>query len=319
MEIKQFLQTLKRKQKFIWLIAGSVFLLSFIITFIQPLKYGADTQLLVVQNMPASTDAYTMSRSSEYLGNVLATVVDSNSFYNEVMTAGFNIDASYFGSNQQQKTERWHSTVKAVALGDTGIIRISVYHPDKFQVEQIANAINFVMRTKNNLYHGAGDSVNIRILDEPFVSTLPVKPNIALNLLAGLLSGLALSILYIYLFKYDQHESENADVTVSRPIVSPVSQATPAQAPMRNEIPVRPIVNQPDYRQSSQAMPERRPNNSVPQAPNKPSQTEQTSYSPNNIPLAPAEIERQAAISAEDFGGMGFEEISESGDIRNIL
>lgn len=200
MENGFFLYILRRKKQTFISIIILFLILSAVLTFIQPFKYSAKSKLLVVQKFPSETDAYVMSRSNEYLSTVLAKVIDSNSFFDDVMNTEFDINRSYFSGDSTEQMKLWENTISAQPIADTGIINIAVYHKDKYQAEEISKAINSVMIAKHTNYHGAGDKVEIKLIDGPAVSTMPVKPNIALNLAAGLLAGCLFAMIYIYLF-----------------------------------------------------------------------------------------------------------------------
>jgi capsular polysaccharide biosynthesis protein len=198
MELTSFMEALRKKQKIVWLwIFGLVFL-SALIAFSQPLKYGATSQVLVVQNFGQGTDPYTVSRSNEYLSNILARVITSQSFLNETLAAGFDIDKSYFPADLRLKMKLWQRTVSAVSVGDSGVIEISVYHPEREQAEQLAQAINYTLKSKNSLYHGFGEGLSIKVLDQPLLSVWPVKPNIPVNLGLAAFAGLLVGLLHVY-------------------------------------------------------------------------------------------------------------------------
>lgn len=172
-----------------------------VFTFIQPLKYEADSKLIVVQNLGGTiVDQYTASKSNEYLSSILAKVVSSENFFNDVMVSGFNIDKNYFSERSDEKMKMWEKTVYAGVISDTGIITISVFHPDKYQLGQIARAVNYILKTKNGQYHGGGDGVNVKIINEPIISNWPTKPNFILNFGMALVLGLIVGFNYVYLF-----------------------------------------------------------------------------------------------------------------------
>lgn len=170
-----------------------------LVTVAQPFEYGAKSKLLLVQSNVAGVDPYVISKSNGYLSDVLANVVSSNSFFSDVMNSGYHIDQGYFSGREDKIMEKWAETVDAKAINDTGIILINVYHPDRYQADQIAEAVNYILKTKNNQYHGA-DDVSIKVIDQPIVSSWPVKPNIFLNLGLALALGLVFSLSFIYLF-----------------------------------------------------------------------------------------------------------------------
>lgn len=205
MEILEFLKLVKRKKQTVISVILLFLTLSLLAIAVQPFKYGATSQVLVIQNIGYNGDPYNTSRSNEYLSNLLARVITSSSFFQEVLNSGYNVNADYFGQTQKKQMKNWNQTVEAKAINDSGIIDITVYHPDKMQASQISQAIDQVLYAKNSNYHGYGDKVTVKMIDQPDVSTLPVKPNIILNLSLGLIFGLIFAGLFIYLFPDDKH------------------------------------------------------------------------------------------------------------------
>ncbi len=208
MDLHNFLNLVRQKKQTITSIILVVVLLVSVATFVQPLKYGSTSRLLVVQNLPIGTDPYAISRSNEMITNVLAEVLESDSFYNQVINSEYNIDRSYFRKDNDSRKEmkKWASTVEAKALKDRGMIDIKVYHPNRYQVNQIAQAINQVYQTKNSNYHGLGNMVSIKVINKPYVSNWPVKPNIVLNYVLGILFAIMISLVYIYLFPEERYD-----------------------------------------------------------------------------------------------------------------
>lgn len=198
MELKTFIKAMSQYKKIFWLTISVIFLLGMTITLLQPLKYGSSSSLLIVQNYGSMTDPYTVSRSNQYLSNLLATVVTSQSFYNETMSVNANIDRSYFPTDTDKQMKLWQKTVEAKSLGDSGVIEISVYHTNRYQTQQIAKAVNYALITKNYLYRGNGNDLNIKILDEPVVSIWPVRPNILVNILIFITLGFFAGIAQVY-------------------------------------------------------------------------------------------------------------------------
>lgn len=207
-ELKDFFNLIKRKKQTIMSVILVFLVVAMIISFAQPLKYSSESRLLVVQNFPEETDPYAISKSNEYLTSILSKVISSNLFYEDIMDSGFLINRDYFSKSKNTKKEmkNWRKTVYAKPISDSGIIDIKVYHQNKEQLAQIANAINFILKSKHNLYHGAGNNITIKIIDKPIISTWPTKPNVLLNVFVAFIFALILSLSYIYLFpekKYD--------------------------------------------------------------------------------------------------------------------
>jgi len=202
MNLNEFFGLLRTKKQTIASVVILFLAITAIFTFSQPLKYNSKSSVLVVQGFAPGTDQYAVSKSNEYIGNILAKVISSNLFYNDVISSGFNINKNYFSkiNNINREMDKWRKTVQARAISDTGIIDIKIYHPDKQQLDQVAMAVNFILQSKHGQYHGLGSKVAIKIIDKPIISIWPTKPNIILNLLLAAIAGLIVSFYYIYLF-----------------------------------------------------------------------------------------------------------------------
>lgn len=200
MELADFFKQMWQKKTTVIIITIFVLLLTVAITLTQPLRYSVTTRLLVVQNYSAGTDAYGIARSNQYLSNVLAQVVYSDAFYDSVMNSGFNISAANFPANDTERRKFWLDMVDARAINDTGMIEVVIYHQDKRFADQVNRAVAYILQTKNNEYHGLGDKVRVKIIDNSMTSVWPVKPNLLINSLFGLFLGLILSACYIKLW-----------------------------------------------------------------------------------------------------------------------
>ena len=199
MEFSQYLALIKKKKAVIFSIVIIFVIIALIITFIQPFQYAAKSKVLVVQNYTQGVDPYQVSRANEYVSDVLAKVISSNSFFNEVLNAGFNINRNYFPQDVNKQLKKWRETVSAQAESRGGIISIAAYHQDSYQADQIVRAVIAVLKSKHAFYHGAGDQVSIKTIDQPFTTSLPVKPNIALNMALAVVCGFIFSLSYIYI------------------------------------------------------------------------------------------------------------------------
>ncbi len=204
MELKDFLKLSRKKSQTLWSWIFVFIALGLIFTFAQPLKYSTTSKLLVIQNT-SEVDPYTVSKSNQYLGDLFSQVIDSSSFYDLTMNSQYNIDKSYFTDNAVQKQKIWAKTVKAKSLSDTGIIELTIYHPDPYQAKQIALAVNDVLINKNFNYQGMGSTVKVSLLDQPLVSSYPTDPNPLINFLLSVLFGLAFGLLYIYFLPEEKH------------------------------------------------------------------------------------------------------------------
>lgn len=157
-------------------------------SLLQPLKYSSTIRLLILQENASSLDAYTASRSTERLAENLATIVYTTSFFDEVMSAGFDIDQSIFSSREDKKRKLWSKTVSASVSRGNGLLSISVYHTNVSQAEQIVNAVAYILTQKADEYL-SGSDVTVRVVDSPLNSNWPAKPNIPANAFSGLVLG----------------------------------------------------------------------------------------------------------------------------------
>ncbi|MFH0840551.1 MAG: Wzz/FepE/Etk N-terminal domain-containing protein [bacterium] len=214
MELNQFLTAVKAKKQAILMIVLIFLVISLVITFAQPIKYSSRLKLLVVQNVSQnSSDPYAMAVSNEYLSNILSKITYSNSFFNRVLNSGFEIKPDYFGKTTKKQEKIWNKTISTNPLNDTGIITITAYHKDRAETERIARAVGYVLMTEHSNYHGLGDNLRIKLLDEPITSKYPVKPNIALNLGLAIFLGLVFGLCYVYLVAEKISIDYNNDVS----------------------------------------------------------------------------------------------------------
>lgn len=247
MEFRDFLSLISEKRKAVWGFMALFLMLGALLVAVQKFQYSSKSQLLVVQQNNQLLDAYAASRSNEYLSGILASVISSNSFYTKVMESNFGIDKAYFGDNTRDQMEIWSRTVKARNVNDSGIISIVVYHPDRAQAEKIVSAVNYVLMTQHASYHGAGQSVKVRLIDQPVTSSFPVKPNIPLVAVSSLALGVLVSLIYIYL-------SVPPAARLSRPEFHELTPGIPSRALRESlsyfppqEIPSpRPLAHHPD-------------------------------------------------------------------------
>ncbi|MCU0680514.1 MAG: hypothetical protein MUF50_04405 [Planctomycetes bacterium] len=204
MELTQFIQLAFNRKKTIFSFVIIFLVIALIFTFSQPLKYEANSSLLIVQESKA-LDPYSLSKSNEYLSKLLAQVVYANTFFAQAVNSNNAIDKKYFGDNAVKQQKTWQKTVSTKSIAETGIIKVSVFHKDKNQVKQIASAINTLLINQNNNYQGFGDSVKVSVIDQPIVSNYPTKPNIPVNVVLSLVLGFIFSLIYIYMLPEEKY------------------------------------------------------------------------------------------------------------------
>jgi capsular polysaccharide biosynthesis protein len=204
MEYNQFWQLVSRKKSTIFSLMLIAVIIVLVITVISPIRYGAQSKILVMQD-GLRTDAYTLSRTNEYLGNLFSQIIYSSSFFDLVINNNnYQIDKNYFNDSQLKKMKKWRQNINTRVYGDTGIIEINVYHENQIQAKQLALAINDTLITQAHLYSG-NENINIKIIDQPLVSNRPIKPNIPFTLAITLISSFIFSLMYIYIFPEEKY------------------------------------------------------------------------------------------------------------------
>lgn len=165
-------------------VAGA--LLGLVVSAAMPIRYRSTMELLILQRYAFARDAYTASKSIEYLSNVFGEVIYSQSFIDEVLASGYRIDNT-FSTNPEKRKKQWKKIVRAQVNRDTGTMSLSILNRDPNQAQQIAQAILFILNSKGDNYHGEGDRVSIKTLDAPFVASRPAQPNLPANAAVGAL------------------------------------------------------------------------------------------------------------------------------------
>ncbi|MEK7607090.1 MAG: hypothetical protein AAB444_02770 [Patescibacteria group bacterium] len=166
------------------------------LTFLFPLKYSATARLLITQRAAFTLDPYTALRSVELIGDNLAQIVSTSSFFEKVLKSGYQIDETYFKADEVRRRKQWATSVDAGMVRGTGLLELKAYHENKDQAAQIAGAIVFILSREGSDY--LGRDIGIRLVDAPIVSRFPVKPFLPVNIAAGLVLGFVVAHIWVY-------------------------------------------------------------------------------------------------------------------------
>lgn len=199
MDTKDFLQLFKKRKTTVISITLIFVIIGLIVTLLQPLKYSSKSRLLILQPN-TSSDAYTVSKSNEYVGGLISEVIYSGSFLDSLKASNSIFDRNYFNDTYKKNVKKWGETVFARSSGSTGVIDIEIYHTNPEEAKNISNAVNQLIISGQSPYKFNPEQTKISIIDEPVVSSFPVKPNIPVNLALSLLFGFLAGCSYIYLF-----------------------------------------------------------------------------------------------------------------------
>jgi capsular polysaccharide biosynthesis protein len=165
-------------------------------------NFKSSADILVVQNQAGFSDYYTLSRSADYLSNVLMESVYSQRFIEEVMNSG-KVDANFLPQDRIGQMKTWQNVVKVNKNSDVGIITLSVYGNNAVQTQNAANAVIDVLVNKHSLFLGDGQNIDVRVLTDPMVENNPTILQIILS--AG--SGFIFGVILIFVIAYYKQES----------------------------------------------------------------------------------------------------------------
>lgn len=162
------------------------------LSFISPVQYRADGQVYIISHSRYGVDPYTVAKSAERIGENLAQVMKTSDFYDKVMeNKSFQLDKTYFeNTTERTQRKRWEKSVDASVVFGTGVLNVSAYHQNPEQAKAYAAALIDTLVNKGTEY--VGDDVTLKVVNQPIVSRLPVRPNFLMNAIVGFALGLLL-------------------------------------------------------------------------------------------------------------------------------
>lgn len=200
-----YVRILRREWRTIFFITGGALVLSLILSLIQPFQYSAKTRILVIPS-GSGLDAYSALKSAEAIGENIAQVIYTTSFFDKVVQSNSNIQ-NIWSTDENKKRKQWEKMIDAEVLYGTGMIDITIYHKDKSQASMLASTIADVLSKEGRNYFGI-PGLQIIMVSSPLLSKYPVKPNILLNVFMGLLLGLLAGVTFTILTYHPaMHES----------------------------------------------------------------------------------------------------------------
>src|SRR6056297_1475379 len=89
-------EIIKREWRKVLVVTMVVLLLGLVITLVRPFEYRAESSVYVVQKSSFSIDAYSASKSEERIASKLGQILYSSSFFEEILTSGYDIERIIF-------------------------------------------------------------------------------------------------------------------------------------------------------------------------------------------------------------------------------
>jgi len=172
------------------LISGIIFaLLAFVISFIFPKYYSAESQVLIISRSASGVDPYTQSKAAERVGENLAQVMGTTDFYNKVseaQSANFNRER-WTTMNDRTRRKEWARDVNAEVVYGTGLLRVTVFSNTPDDTIALSEAVTDTLMTRGWEY--VGGDVSIKTVNSPLLSQLPARPNFIINTILGFALG----------------------------------------------------------------------------------------------------------------------------------
>lgn len=187
------------------ILLGGLFVMALVFIFLlmTESRYRAETDVLIAQADSNATDFYTLSRSNEYLNNVLSDAMYSELFINEVE----NIQ-SLDGILPQDRSKRldvWKETVAVDKNFQGNMLHITVYHDSAQQALEISESIARTLSEKNYLFRsGSKDGVFVKVVSGPFVENNPPVEQLITTSLLGFIIGSVVTFLFFFIRSYQQ-------------------------------------------------------------------------------------------------------------------
>ena len=171
--------------------------LSFLFLVVSQKNFRVTTDFLIIQNQTGNQDFYTVAKSSEYVGKILSEAVYSDLFVDEVINSGF-VSKEFLPFNKKDRMTDWSKRVKVGGNFPVGMISVVAFDNDRQQAASIADAMASVLSTKNNLFRGSDQNIEVRVISGPTVEKNPGTANLILVIVGGFLIGVLLAMLWIY-------------------------------------------------------------------------------------------------------------------------
>lgn len=179
--------------------------LSFLFLVTTQYNFRAGSDLLIVQNQNGFTDYYALSKSADYLTSVLVESAYSEKFISEIKNTNL-VSAAFLPTNKLDALKKWERMVKISRNPNLGIVHVEVFGEDQKQVTDISNAVIQVMTTKNSLFLGSGQNIDVRVLSGPTWEKNPSIGNIILAVIGGFVIGFLLALLWIF-YRAEKYEA----------------------------------------------------------------------------------------------------------------
>ena len=189
-DLREYFFILKKKM---WLICLSAIVcgaISGLVSFfvLEPV-YEANTSLIVNKEVENETTQMTTTDDLNYVQKLAIT-------YGEIIKSRTVITSTIEKLKLDMTYEELEDIISVSNVLDTQIIKISVEHKNPVLATKICNAIPQIFTTEvQRIVKASG----VEVIDKAIVPEDPIKPNKILNIAVGIILGLMVSALVIFL------------------------------------------------------------------------------------------------------------------------
>lgn len=199
-------------------------------------QYSSRIQLLIVQRYTL-TDSYTAAKSAERVATNLTEVVGTSTFFDRVVQTQWADLSELEALSEEEKRKEWKKKLEAQALTGSSVLQLTAYDEDPEEAERLAQAAATVLLEDGANYHGAPDTVSLRVVDYALTSEKPVKPGYVNSGIMGFIFGIVLAIIAVFFsprvhFDISSLRHKNSFVESHTAVIDSVAPLNSVESPM---------------------------------------------------------------------------------------
>ena len=161
-------------------------------------NFQARADVLIVQNQNGYSDYYALSRSADYLSQVLTESIYSERFIQKVAEKNIvNID-NMLPKDKSEKLKKWNQMVEVTKKSDTGILSIETYGVTPTEAIQTSEAVLKVLTEDYYIFLGRGQDLDVRVLSGPILEKTFGTLSLTFIIFGGFVIGCLIAIIWFY-------------------------------------------------------------------------------------------------------------------------
>lgn len=229
------------------LLLGAISFLGLVMT---QKNFRSNTDILMSQSQPGTTDYYALSQSANYLTNILSQSIYSEKFIEEVGATG-KTSNNFLTGDSAQRLKEWQRIVHVKNNSSVGIMSIQVFGDTQSQTDNLSTAVLDVMVNHNSFFLGQDQNVNVRVLSGPIVEKNPSFAQIIMAGVGGFVVGLLfflLGVIYREEFlKKEEVEEEIVEIKFTTKDDALEDRIMPIENLPQEDVTGEPFISDEDY------------------------------------------------------------------------